>query len=111
MKNDIKNIQGEYAGKLFRAKLADEDTKRRIVINAKVLYKMLNTSINYKDRCEQIEQSPLRENIDYKYTITKDTMLLSVCAMQAILVMHDSQKSWHLYNAMTDLIHNGFSSS
>lgn len=110
MKNDIKNINGTFKDKLSRSKIGD-DPKRRIVINAKVLYAMLNQpSISFEDWCKHIEKSPLRLNIDYQYTQTKDTMLLSISAMQAILVMTNSMQSWELHHEMTDLIHNGFAS-
>lgn len=108
MKNDIKNISGVFEGKLNRAKIGD-DPKRRIIINARVLYGMIPFKISFLDFCKIVQESPLRENIDYQYTQSHDTMLLSISAMQAILVMCNTEQSWQLHHSMTDLIHKGFS--
>lgn len=108
MHNDIK-LNGEFAEKLQRIRIGD-DTKRRIVINAKVLYDLmeLHNMLDFKTFCDAIDQSPLRENIDYQYTKTKDSMHLTICAMQAILVIHNTEQSWKLHHNVADLIKNGF---
>lgn len=108
MKTNIHNIQGIFADKLTRA-IIGNDNKRRIVIHAKVLYQMLQTDISYKQWCNHIEQSPLRPNIDY--TNKNSNIILSISAMQAILVMTNTQHSWQLHHTMTDLIHTGFSTT
>lgn len=110
MKKDIKKITGTYAGKLTRASIGDTN-KRQIVINARILYNMLHIDIPIQQWYQTIEQSPLRKNIDYRYTTSKDTMLLSISAMQAILVICNTQQSWQLHHTMTDLIHTGFSNT
>lgn len=107
MNNDINKLQfNVFKGKLTRYKF-ENDNKRRIVMTARNLYIMLQCDITYKQFCMSIQASPLRIDIDYQFT--DKNLLLSISSVQAILVMTDSELSWQLHHALSDLIHNGFS--
>jgi len=107
MKNDINKIQfNVFKGKLTRFRFVN-DSKRRIGMTARILYIMLQCDITYKQFCINIQASPLRTDIDYQ--LTDNHLLLNISAVQAILVMTNSELSWQLHHALTDLIHNGFS--
>lgn len=86
--------------------------KRKFFINSKDLYRLLQTDISYKTFVEtKIVWSRLRENIDYHFNEQHDTYNLSICAVQAILVLENTEKSWQFFNELTDLINNGFNRS
>ena len=86
--------------------------KRKFFITSKDLYRLLQTDISYKTFVEtNIIWSRLRENIDYHFNEQHDTYNLSICAVQAILVLENTEKSWQLFNELTDLINNGFNRS
>ncbi|WAU72973.1 MULTISPECIES: hypothetical protein [unclassified Acinetobacter] len=107
MKNDINKIQfNVFKGKLTRFRFAN-DSKRRIGMTARNLYIMLQCDITYKQFCMSIKESHLRIDTDYQFT--DKNVLLSLSSVQAILVMSNSELSWQLHHALTDLIHNGFS--
>ena len=86
--------------------------KRKFFISSKHLYRLLQTDISYKTFVEtNIVWSRLRENIDYHFSEQHDTYNLSICAVQAILVLENTEKSWQFFNELTDLINNGFNRS
>lgn len=86
--------------------------KRKFFISSKHLYRLLQTDISYKTFVEtKIVWSRLRENIDYHFNEQHDTYNLSICAVQAILVLENTEKSWQFFNELTDLINNGFNRS
>ena len=86
--------------------------KRKFFISSKQLYRLLQTDISYKTFVEtKTVWSRLRENIDYHFNEQHDTYNLSICAVQAILVLENTEKSWQLFNELTDLINNGFNRS
>jgi len=85
--------------------------KRQLFISAKKLHRLLDTDVSYKTFLEtNVLWSRLREDIDYHFNQQVDTYNLSICAVQAILIMENTEQSWILFNEMTDLINEGFSS-
>ena len=83
--------------------------KRKFFIGSKDLYRLLQPNVSYKTFVEtNIVWSRLRENIDYHFNEQHDTYNLSICAVQAILIMENTDKSWTLFNSLTDHINNGF---
>lgn len=86
--------------------------KRKFFISSKDLYRLLQTDVSYKTFVEtNIVWSRLRENIDYNFNSQHDTYNLSISAVQAILVLENTEKSWQFFNELTDLINNGFNRS
>ena len=86
--------------------------KRKFFITSNDLYRLMQTDISYKTFVEtNIVWSRLRENIDYHFNEQHDTYNLSICAVQAILVLENTEKSWQFFNELTDLINNGFNRS
>lgn len=85
--------------------------KRQLFISTKKLHSILKCDISYKTFVEtNVLWSRLRENIDYHFNKQFDTYNLSICAVQAILIMENTELSWRLFNELSDLINNGFSS-
>jgi len=83
--------------------------KRKFFISSRSLYRILNTDVSYKTFVEtSITWSRLRENIDYHFNEQYDTYNLSICAVQAILIMENTVRSWELFNNLSDHINNGF---
>lgn len=83
--------------------------KRKFFISSKHLYHLLETDVSYKTFVEtNIIWSRLRENIDYHFNEQHDTYNLSICAVQAILILENTEKSWRFFNELSDLINNGF---
>lgn len=91
-------------------RLQDPATKKRkLFVSSKHLYRLMQTDVSYKTFVEtSISWSRLRENIDYHFSEQHDTYNLSICAVQAILILENSDKSWQIFNELTDLINNGF---
>ena len=86
--------------------------KRKFFISSKHLYRLLQMDISYKTFVEtNIVWSRLRENIDYHFNEQHATYNLSICAVQAILILENTEKSWQFFNELTDLINNGFNRS
>lgn len=94
-------------------RLSDPRTKRkRLFISSKNLYDGLDCRVSYKTFLEtSVLWSRLRENIDYHYNSRFDTYNLSICAVQAVLILENTEKSWKLFNDLSDLINNGFNRS
>lgn len=85
--------------------------KRQFFITSKKLYNLINPDVSYKTFVEtNIIWSKLRENIDYHYNETHDTYNLSISAVQAVLILENTEKSWMLFNQLSDLINMGFAS-
>lgn len=86
--------------------------KRKFFISSKDLYRLIQPGVSYKTFVEtNITWSRLRENIDYHFNEQHDTYNLSICAVQAILILENTEKSWQFFNELTDLINNGFNRS
>ena len=86
--------------------------KRKFFISSKHLYRLLQADISYKTFVEtNIIWSRLRKNIDYHFNEQHDTYNLSICAVQAILILESTEISWQFFNELTDLINNGFNRS
>lgn len=109
MKANILNLSNTpWAGHLMRM-APPNSHKRKIMIRAKAVYKLVNPFVGYADWSEwYIQDTPLRSDIDYFYIGTNRDLILSISALQAVLVMNDTDKSWQLFNALSDLINNGF---
>jgi len=83
--------------------------KRKFFISSRNLYRILQTDVSYKTFVEtNIIWSRLRADIDYHFNAQHDTYNLSICAVQAILIMENTDRSWSLFNNLTDHINNGF---
>lgn len=83
--------------------------KRQLFVSSKELYKLLNCDVSYKTFLEvNILWSKLRENVDYHYNARLDTYNLSISAVQAILILENSDQSWTFFNELSDLISVGF---
>ncbi len=83
--------------------------KRQFFITSKKLYNLINPDVSYKTFVEtNITWSKLRENIDYHYNTAHDTYNLSISAVQAVLILENTEKSWMLFNQLSDLINMGF---
>ncbi|AUX86422.1 hypothetical protein C3F34_10425 [Acinetobacter sp. ACNIH2] len=62
--------------------------KRQLFISSKKLHQILGCDISYKTFIEtNVIWSRLRENIDYHFNQEFDTFNLSICAVQAILII------------------------
>ena len=86
-----------------------QTNKRQLFVSAKKLHRILECDVSYKTFIEtNIIWSRLRENIDYHFNKNHDTYNLSISAVQAILIMENTEKSWRLFNELSDLINNGF---
>lgn len=86
------------------------NNKRQYFVSSKKLYRLLSPSLSYKTFIEtNVIWSRLRENTDYHFNKQFDTYNLSICAIQAILIMENTEQSWILFNELTDLINSGFS--
>lgn len=83
--------------------------KRQLFISAKKLHRILECDISYKTFVEtNVRWSRLREDIDYHFNKQHDTYNLSICAVQAILIMENTELSWCFFNELSDLINSGF---
>lgn len=83
--------------------------KRQFFITSKKLYNLINPDISYKTFIEtNITWSRLRENIDYHYNEAHDTYNLGISAVQAVLILENTEKSWTLFHQLSDLISSGF---
>lgn len=86
-----------------------QTNKRQLYISAKKLHRIIKCDVSYKTFIEtNVIWSRLRENTDYHFNKQFDTYNLSICAVQAILIMEDTEQSWILFNELTDLINSGF---
>lgn len=65
-----------------------------LVINARILWLAIDTQISFLDFCKLVENSHLIQNIDYRYTLSCDTMLISINAMQIIIQRFQRSKSF-----------------
>jgi len=87
-----------------------QNNKRQLFVSSRKLYNLINSDVTYKTFVEtNITWSKLRENIDYHYNQQFDSYNLSICAVQAILILENSEQSWTIFNELSDLINNGFS--
>lgn len=85
------------------------NNKRQFFVSSKKLYSAMKCDVSYKTFVEtNISWSKLRKNIDYHYNEQHQVYNLSICAVQAILIMENSDESWSLFNMLTDHINNGF---
>lgn len=86
--------------------------KRQLFVSAKNLHRILQCDVSYKTFIEtNIIWSRLRENIDYHFNKNHDTYNMNISAVQAILIMENTELSWRLFNELSDLINNGFNLS
>lgn len=83
--------------------------KRRLFINSRNLYKLINPDMSYKNFANEILWSPLRANQDYHFCEQYDAYNLSISAVQAILILCGTKKAWQIFNELSDIIQNGFS--
>lgn len=84
--------------------------KRQLCVSAKKLHGLLKCDISYKTFIEtNVLWSRLREDIDYYFIKQFDTYNLSICAVQAILIMENTEQSWTLFNELSDQVNQGFS--
>lgn len=87
-----------------------QNNKRQLFVSSRKLYNLISPNVSYKTFVEtNITWSKLRENIDYHYNQQFDSYNLNICAVQAILVLENSDQSWTLFNELSDLINCGFS--
>lgn len=87
-----------------------KNNKRQLFVSSRKLYNLISPNVSYKTFVEtNIPWSKLRENIDYHYNQQFDSYNLSICVVQAILVLENSDQSWTLFNELSDHIANGFS--
>lgn len=87
-----------------------QNNKRQLFISSRKLYNLISPNVSYKTFVEtNITWSKLRENIYYHYNQQFDSYNLSICAVQAILVLENSDQSWALFNELSHLINSGFS--
>lgn len=112
MKGNILNLSNTpWAGHLMRM-APPNSHKRKIMVRAKSVYQLVNPFVAYADWSEwYIEDTPLRLNTDYFYSGPNRDIILSISAVQAVLVMNDTDKSWQLFNSLTDLINTGFATN
>lgn len=83
--------------------------KRQLFVSSKKLHQILQCDITYKTFVEtNVIWSRLREENDYHFNKTFDTYNLSISAVQAILIMENTEQSWALFNELSDLINSGF---
>ena len=86
------------------------NNKRQFFVSSKKLYNLINPDVSYKTFIEtNITWSKLRENTDYHYNQQFESYNLSISAVQAILILENTEKGWSLFNELSDLINNGFS--
>lgn len=84
--------------------------KRQYFVSSRKLYRLLSPGVSYKTFVEtNIIWSRLRENIDYHYNERFEAYNLSISSVQAILILENTEMSWQLFNELSDLISNGFS--
>ncbi len=87
-----------------------QTNKRQFFVSSKKLYNLINPNVSYKTFIEtNITWSKLRADIDYHYNQPFDCYNLSISAVQAILILENTEKSWSLFNELSDLINSGFS--
>lgn len=87
-----------------------QTNKRQFFVSSKKLYNLINPNVSYKTFIEtNITWSKLREEIDYHYNQSFNCYNLSISAVQAILILENTEKSWSFFNELSDLINNGFS--
>lgn len=84
--------------------------KRQYFVSSRKLYRLLSPGVSYKTFVEtNIIWSRLRENIDYHYNERFEAYNLSISSVQAILILENTEMSWQIFNELSDLISNGFS--
>lgn len=112
MKGNISKLgNSPWAGHLIRI-APPGGHQRKIMAKAKNIYQLLKPFVSYDDWCAwYIEDTNLRVNVDYFYIDNHSTIILSISAIQAVLVMNDTDTSWLLFNALSDLINTGFSTN
>jgi hypothetical protein len=112
MNDGIEQVTGTWQGMFHRCNI---DGKRRIMVFSSNLYRMLG--IQYPKHADWLSsiflRTGLRDGIDYQHgrnasTNQPDTHL-SISAVQALLVVVNSDQSWKLHNQLSDLINRGFS--
>ncbi len=83
--------------------------KRQFFVSSRQLYRAITPDVSYKTFVEtNIVWSRLRDNIDYHYNEQYQTYNLSISAVQAILILENTDISWALFNNLSDHINNGF---
>ncbi|AMW79767.1 hypothetical protein AMD27_13245 [Acinetobacter sp. TGL-Y2] len=86
------------------------NNKRQLFVSSKKLYNLINPDVSYKTFIEtNVTWSKLRAKIDYHYNQQFDCYNLSISAVQAILILENTERSWSLFNELSDLINIGFS--
>ena len=91
------------------------DGKRRIMVWSSDLHRMLGIHHpKHRDWLSSLLlRTGLRDGMDYQYGRDNETgepgTHLSISAVQAILVVINSDQSWKLHNQLSDLINRGFS--
>ena len=108
MNHSIEHTDGLWQHSFHRHPI---DGKRRIMVWASQLKRLLSEQTDHKQWILSIQNSPLREGIDYHLVPNRNDIRLTISAVQALLVMKDTQYSWQLHHALSDLIHRGFSNT
>lgn len=89
-----------------------QTNKRQFFVSSKKLYNLINPDVSYKTFIEtNITWSKLRAEFDYHYNQSFDCFNLSISAVQAILILENTEQSWKYFNELSDLIANGFSAT
>lgn len=108
MSHSIEHIDGLWQRSFHRHPI---DGKRRIMVWASQLKRLLSDQTNHADWILSIQTSPLRNEIDYHLAPNRNDIRLTISAVQALLVMQNTPHSWQLHHALSDLIHRGFSNT
>jgi len=108
MSHSIEHTDGLWQHSFHRHPI---DGKRRIMVWASQLKRLLNHPSDQQHWILSIQNSPLRNEIDYHLVPNRNDIRLTVSAVQALLVMQNTQYSWQLHHALSDLIHRGFSNN
>lgn len=101
-------MKTELEKAIFR-KRCPHHQKRRLFINSRKLFKLLDINLPYDEFASMIYWTPLRLEVDYHYSEQYQCYNLNISAVQAILVIVGTQQSWELFHELSDIIQNGFS--
>ena len=83
--------------------------KHRYYVNSRKLYNAIQCDISYRTWLETtVLWSQLRANIDYFDSTVPNEHWLSICAVQAALILEKNSRCWELFHGLSDLIHLGF---
>lgn len=110
MKGQINDLQQNPLNSILMRAKQPNSHKRKIMASALRVYNLVLPSCTYDEFCDQyIESTPMRVNVDYHYSDDFKTIFLTVSSIQAVLIQIGTESAWSLFNNMTDLINNGFS--